>query len=67
MLFRSKAIVEELRDNTTPLRRDWEASAMAAAHDTYEKILKGAGDWAKENALVKVGKLTLSDPGGEAV
>ena len=62
-----REIVAELRDNTTPLRRDWEESAMAAARDTYEKILKGAGDWARENAPVKVGKLTLSDPGGEAV
>ena len=61
-----KEIVHELRDNTTPLRKDWQDKAMAAAHNTYEKILAGAGAWAAENVPVKVGKLTLSDPGGEA-
>jgi hypothetical protein len=58
-----KAIVEELRDSTTPLRRDWEGKALIAARDTYEKILAGAGQWAAENPPVTPGKLVLSDRG----
>jgi hypothetical protein len=61
-----KAIVEELRDNTTPLRKDWEEKALISARATYDRILSGAGAWAAENAPVAPGKLTLFDPGGEA-
>lgn len=61
-----KAIVEELRDNTSPLRRDWQDKALASARIAYDKALAGAASWAAENAPVMPGNLVLSDPGGRA-
>ncbi len=61
-----RAIVEELRDSTSPLRRDWQEKALASAREAYDRLLAGAAAWAAENPPPTPGTLTLSDPGGKA-
>lgn len=55
-----RAIVERLREATSPTRRSFMEKGLDAAMDAYSKAVAGAGDWARENIPATPGLLQRS-------